>query len=186
MTVQAIVTAPQPSEPQEGTVPPQDGAYGEAIQLRQQIVEEARSWIRTPYHRRAWIKGVGADCGTLPYAVCRKFNLIPEIAELPVLEDGWFANTTDQRYARIVERYFRRLVESQSRRDLQPEFLPGNIVLVQSWGSRVYNHAGIITSWPRVVNALPDYGVAEVDASTDQFWALQKIAVYDVLSGGGK
>lgn len=149
--------------------------------LRAEVVQEARTWLRTPYRKRGMLKGAGVDCGMLPYAVMRKFELIPEIKNLPTLEDGWFCNTTDQRYARMVERYFRKLIETQSRRDMQPEFLPGNIVLLQSWGSLVYNHAGIITAWPRVINALPDYGTAEIDAATDPFWASQRIAVYNIL-----
>lgn len=149
--------------------------------IRPLVVAEARTWIRTPYHKKGLLKGVGVDCGMLPYAVLRKFNLIPEIADLPTLEDGWFCNTSDERYARIIERYFRKLLEAQARRDYQPEFLPGNLVLLQSWGSRVFNHGGIITAWPRVINALPEYGVAEVDAAGDPFWASQRIAVYDIL-----
>src|SRR5579859_1647384 len=94
--------------------------------LRAEVVAEARTWIRTPYHKRGLLKGVGVDCGMLPYAVLRKFELIPEIKDLPTLEDGWFCNTTDQRYARLIERYFRKLVETQARRDYQLEFLPGN------------------------------------------------------------
>lgn len=174
-----IATAPGPRQPQEGTAAPQGEASGAAI--RSGVVVEARTWVHTPYHKRGLLKGVGVDCGMLPYAVLRKFDLIPEIDNLPTLEDGWFCNTTDERYARLIERYFRKLLETQSRRDMQPEFLPGNLVLLQSWGSRVFNHAGLITVWPRVINALPEYGVAEVDASVDPFWASQRIAVYDIL-----
>ena len=33
--------------------------------MREKIVAEARSWIGTPYHNCADIKGVGVDCGML-------------------------------------------------------------------------------------------------------------------------
>ncbi len=56
--------------------------------IRASIVKEARSWIRTPYHKRAFIKGVGADCGMFPYAVLHEINLVPDLScELPYLKD---------------------------------------------------------------------------------------------------
>ena len=39
--------------------------------LRQQIVQEARSWIGTPYHHQASLKGVGCDCLGLIHGVWR-------------------------------------------------------------------------------------------------------------------
>ena len=152
------------------------------IDIRSAIVEEAESWEGTPYIKRGTLKGVGTDCGMLPYMVYRKFNLVPEIeGNLPSLEDGWFCHTYDQRYARIVERYWRKLIVTQARYNMQPEFLPGNLVLCKGFGSLVYNHAGIIAKWPRVVHAIPDNGVCKVDVSQDPFWCHREIAVYEVL-----
>ena len=154
-----------------------------AIDIRAAIVEEVESWIGTPYIKRGKIKGIGVDCGMLPYMVYKKFDLVPDLDDnLPTLDDGWFCNTYDQRYARMVERYWRRLIITQARYDMKPEFLPGNLVLLKGFGSLVFNHAGIITDWPRVVHSCPDTGVSKVDASTDAFWSCQEIAVYEVLN----
>lgn len=159
---------------------------------RRMITEESRSWLRTPYRKQCMIKGVGVDCGMFPYMVLSKLGLVPDLSgELPVLKDwqvleqtdDWFCHTSEQRYARIVERYFRRLIESQARREFSAEFSEGNLVLLQTKGSRVYNHGGLITSWPRVIHCFPPNGVSEVDASVDPYWSNQKIAVYDVLEG---
>jgi cell wall-associated NlpC family hydrolase len=35
------------------------------LETRQRMVAEARTWLRTPYHHMAEIKGVGVDCGKL-------------------------------------------------------------------------------------------------------------------------
>lgn len=157
---------------------------GEGIRAR--IVSEARSWLNTPYIRHARVKGAGTDCGMFPYSVCRMFGLVPDIDgkldEIDDLSENWFCSTTEERYVRLIERFWRKLVETQARRDFKPEFLPGNVVLLRSFGSLVYNHAAIITSWPRVIHCLPATGVAEVDASTDPVWFGQEIAVFDVLS----
>lgn len=148
---------------------------------RAQVVAEARKWLGTPYHKRACILGAGVDCGLLLYAVYRAFDLVPDMSsDLPTLEDDWFAHTSDMRYARIIERYFHKLVDAQARIDPQPEFLPGNLITMQSYGSRVLNHGGIITDWPKVVHSCPPYGVMEVNVGFDPFWAFQKIVVYDI------
>lgn len=151
---------------------------------RSAIVEEAESWIGTPYIKRGTLKGIGVDCGMFPYKVYREFDLVPELeGNLPTLEDGWFCNTYDQRYARLVERYWRRLIVSQVRQEIKPEYLPGNLVLVKCHGSLVYNHAGIIAKWPFVIHSAPDFGVRKVDATSNEYWAYQEMSVYEVLDG---
>ena len=47
----------------------------EHTELRQQIVEEARSWIGTPFKHQGRKKGVGVDCIGLVYEIAKKFNL---------------------------------------------------------------------------------------------------------------
>jgi hypothetical protein len=42
---------------------------------RQQIVDEARSWIGTPFHHQAYRKGVGSDCIGMIAGVGLHFNL---------------------------------------------------------------------------------------------------------------
>ena len=38
------------------------------------IVTEARTWVRTPYHHQARLKGVGVDCAGLVIGVARRDN----------------------------------------------------------------------------------------------------------------
>ena len=47
------------------------------MDLRQRIVEEARSWLGTPYHHQAMVKGAGVDCAMILVAVYRAVGLIP-------------------------------------------------------------------------------------------------------------
>jgi len=140
-----------------------------------QVVIEARSWIGTPYHRRAAIKGAGVDCGMLPYAVLRKFDLIPEF-DIAYLSNDWFNNTTQEKYLLMVQRYLRRLVGGRVSRNFPA--LPGTLACVRVVGSRVFNHSGIVTQWPRVVHATWE-GVREVNASVDPMWACMEIEIYD-------
>jgi cell wall-associated NlpC family hydrolase len=46
------------------------------------VIEEARAWLRTPYHHMARVKGAGADCLTLLAEVYEKAGVIPHV-EVP-------------------------------------------------------------------------------------------------------
>lgn len=152
-------------------------------ELRQAVVAEARSWLGTPYHLRAMVKGAGVDCGLLPYAVYRKFELVPEFAA-EFFQDGWWLHTDEERYVLTIERFLKRLLVSQARRGFSPGLEAGNLVLVRSFSGRVYNHAAVITKWPGIVQAVPDR-VVESDAGVDPNWQGKSIVSYDCLSNVG-
>ena len=71
---------------------------------RQAVVAEARSWVSTPYHSRARIKGVGVDCVQIIAAVYEACGVLPPIdvgkysdqwhlhSDVPLYEDGVKAN----------------------------------------------------------------------------------------------
>jgi NlpC/P60 family putative phage cell wall peptidase len=42
---------------------------------RDQIIEAARSWIGTPWHHQARLKGVGVDCVGLIVGVCQEMGI---------------------------------------------------------------------------------------------------------------
>lgn len=46
---------------------------------RASVAREAMTWLHTPYHHHARIKGVGADCAQLLVGVFSACGLIPEI-----------------------------------------------------------------------------------------------------------
>lgn len=45
--------------------------------LREQVVEEALTWLGTPYHHLACLKGVGVDCGRFLEGVGKVLGVIP-------------------------------------------------------------------------------------------------------------
>lgn len=146
---------------------------------RPMVVAEARTWKGTPYHRHAMIKGAGVDCGLLPYAIYRHFDLIPAF-EVEFLSDDWFCNTTQEKYLRMVQVHLKKLLEGQARRDLQA--LPGSLVVARVAVGKLYNHSGIVTRWPYVVHAVHS-GVDEVDASNDPLWICKPVEVFDPWDG---
>lgn len=61
------------------------------------VVAEAKSWIGTPYHHMARVKGVGCDCLTLLAAVYHKAGVIPTI-EIPYYPPDWHLHRSAERY----------------------------------------------------------------------------------------
>lgn len=144
---------------------------------RSQVVDEARSWVGTPYIYQAMVKGAGVDCGLFPLALYLRFiGTPPELERLP---PDWWCHTSEERYLLIVERFVKRLLITQTRREIVPGLDPGNLALTRVCESRVFNHGGIITAWPWLVHATPE-GVREIDAVQDTFWANRDMAVFDI------
>jgi NlpC/P60 family putative phage cell wall peptidase len=98
---------------------------------RAAVVAEARSWIGTPYHNCADIKGVGVDCGMLLVRVFVDLNLCPPFDPRPYPVD-WHLHRSEERYLGFI---FDRSAETA-----QPQ--PGD-VMVFRYG-RCYSHGGIV------------------------------------------
>lgn len=47
------------------------------MSMRDRIVAEGRSWVRTPYQHQACVKGVGVDCINLLIGVLQRLDVIP-------------------------------------------------------------------------------------------------------------
>jgi cell wall-associated NlpC family hydrolase len=101
--------------------------------LREQIVEEARTWIDTPFHHQARIKGVGVDCVGLVLGVGKKFGL--------------FDKDFDVRgYAKVPDgRSLMGIAETVMRRITYEEMQPGDVIMLRF--SRDPQHVGIIGNY---------------------------------------
>lgn len=121
--------------------------------LRAAIVAEARSWLRTPYHHAAQIKGVGCDCAMFPAAVYQAVGLIsaPQIDSYP---QDWNLHRSEERYLSMVE---------EIARPVSGRPQAGDFVLWR-WG-RCFAHGAIVEHWPRIIHAARGQGVIEDDAS---------------------
>lgn len=142
---------------------------------REDVVREARSWIGTPYHLRGQVKGAGCDCATLILCCYRNCGLIKD-EQMGIFSGDWWVHTTEQKYMLRILRHAAKVAETVAFRAIKAE--PGNIVLTATSGSKVYNHGGIITEWPKVVHAMPPQA-REVDASIYPGWCQQQIVIFD-------
>jgi len=104
----------------------------EAIQ-RTVVVAEARSWIGTPYHNCADIKGAGVDCGMLLVRVFVDTGLCAPFEPRPYPAD-WHLHRSEERYLGFV---FDRAGEVMEPR-------AGDLMVLRF--GRCYSHGGIVTS----------------------------------------
>lgn len=111
---------------------------------RAAVVREALSWLGTPYHSNADIKGAGCDCGMLLVRVYVDCGLVAAFDPRPY-PNQWHLHQRAERYMDIV-RTLAKEVEPL------PEPGPGDIVLFHY--GHCYAHGGIVTHWPEVVHAM--------------------------------
>lgn len=137
--------------------------------LASNVVEVAKTWLGTPYHMGAKIKGVGVDCGTLLTEVYREAGVVGEDICLGSFAQDWFLHTREEKYLDWITRY---CVETDSRD-------PGNIVLFRY--GRIFSHGGIIVEWPLVIHAWRG-GVSYADVTQPPLMG-RKTVLYEPVSG---
>ncbi len=143
---------------------------------RAELIASANSWRGTPYHLKGCVKGVGADCFTFIAEVNVACGLMTR-EELGFYSHDWFQHTTEEHYMYLMMRHAKKIVEGAACHTLKTD--PGNIVLSKVVGSKVYNHGGIVTKWPRVLHCVQATGVNEVDITSDPLWSPQQIVIFD-------
>ena len=100
--------------------------------MREKIIAEARSWIGTPYHNCADIKGVGVDCGMLLVRVFVDLGLVEPFDPRPYTHD-WHMHRDEERYLNLVL--------PRARRVAAPRI--GDVMLFRV--GRSYSHGGLIS-----------------------------------------
>jgi NlpC/P60 family putative phage cell wall peptidase len=103
---------------------------------RAAILREARSWIGTPYHHQASLKGVGCNCLGLVRGVWRAV-LGPEPEAIPGYSSDWGEVGADETMLAAARRH---LIE------IDPaEAGAGDVMVFRMRPGRVAKHAGILT-----------------------------------------
>jgi hypothetical protein len=76
------------------------------------VLAEAETWLKTPFHYQACVKGCGVACGPFLIAVYNAVG-IPVDANVGHFPPDWHMHTTEERYLDTVLQYAR-VVESPS------------------------------------------------------------------------
>lgn len=142
--------------------------------VRQIVAAEARSWLGTPYHHHARVRGVGVDCAQLLAAVFEACDLVPpqHLGNYPA---QWHLH-------RGAELFLERLQAAGARRVQTPA--TGDVGVWRygrafSHGGVVVGHGGAGGGVPLVVHAYIQRGVVLSLATDDplagrecQYWSV--------------
>lgn len=120
---------------------------------REAVITEAMSWLRTPHHNRACIKGVGVDCGQLPIAVYKAAGVIPHL-DVPPYPPDFHLHNGREWYLELVQQFGCELPE-----DALPQ--RGDFCLYKI--GRVFSHGAIVVEWPTIIHAYIGQGVVLAD-----------------------
>lgn len=120
-----------------------------ALHQRLQAAKVARSWVGTPFHHGARLKGIGVDCAQLVVGVHVEVGAYaePGLEEYPA---QWMLHTDDKRMEAWLERLY---VRSERPR-------VGDLAAFHA--GRAVSHAAIVVKTgevPEVVHADPRQGV---------------------------
>lgn len=98
--------------------------------LRERICAEALTWVGTPYHHHARVRGAGVDCINLLAAVFEAVGLA-QVGQLPHYAQQWHLHQCAEVFAEGLDTHARRVPQPQ----------PGDVVLF--WFGQTHSHAGI-------------------------------------------
>jgi NlpC/P60 family putative phage cell wall peptidase len=121
-------------------------------QQRSAVIGEAESWLGTPYHHMARLKGVGCDCLTLLAAVYHMAGVIPAI-DIPYYPPDWHLHRSAERYVDGLLAYAREVAAPG----------PGDAALFKL--GRCFAHSAVVVEWPFLIHAWNGLGVVRGDAS---------------------
>lgn len=140
---------------------------------RAAVVAEARTWLRTPYHHRAAVKGAGVDCAMILVEVYLAAGVIaarPEIGDYP---SDWMLHRAEERYLGWLKKYGAETLDPQ----------PGDVA-VWKFG-RCFSHAAIIVAFPSIIHAYRKAGAVILDDAGKGEFAGREVRFY-TLWGGAK
>jgi cell wall-associated NlpC family hydrolase len=107
---------------------------------RSAVIDEAISWIGTPYHHRAAIKRVGVDCGQLAIAVYAGAGIVQwfDTGDYP---PDWHLSRNEERYLQLVAQHADEVAEIEA----------GDLVVMQY--GRTFSHGAIYIGSGLIVHA---------------------------------
>lgn len=108
--------------------------------VRAAILRAALSWLRTPWHHRARVKGAGVDCAQLLIGVYAEVGLV-EAFDTGEYPPDWMMHRSQERFLEFVKQYC----------DPVDAPLPGDLALY--FVGRCFSHGAIVTEWPEIIHA---------------------------------
>jgi cell wall-associated NlpC family hydrolase len=142
---------------------------------RSAVITEARTWLGTPYHHAADVKGHGVDCAMILIRVYCDLGIVEKFDPRPYTRD-WFMHRGEEKYlGHLFER---------SKEVREPGL--GDIAVFQM--GRCYGHAGIVSRMEpfSIIHAFAPAGrvVEDVVESSPELMDRMKKAKFASFWGG--
>lgn len=156
-------------------------------EIRTKIVEEALSWINTPYHDHAGIKKVGVDCAYFPLRVYQAVERIPKDFDVPYYSPQQWLNSPSQKdkyHLKFEDTTFLDIVLRFAKQEIGEEQVqPGDFVIWKVAAS--WTHGGIIIKWPEyVLHPIIGLGVIGSHANNEGFLIKRPRRFFSVFDKG--
>ncbi len=120
---------------------------------RDAVICEAKTWLNTPYHSGAGLKGIGVDCGWLLIRVYESAGVVPVgDCDPGPYSPEWHLHRNEEKYLMWIQKYCE-ITESEP--------LPGDIAVFRF--GRCISHGAIVLAWPRIIHAYVGMGVIMSD-----------------------
>ena len=116
------------------------------------ILASARSWLGTPYHDQASVKGAGVDCLGLARGIWREV-IGPEPLSVPPYSRDWGETLANEVLAEGAAGWLVPIQLDMAR--------PGSVVLFRMMPRAIAKHVGILTGEARFIHAFQGSGVIE-------------------------
>ena len=113
--------------------------------LHRRVVDEARTWLGTPWHHEGDVKGAGVDCAMLLVRVFGVVGLIPPIDPRPYPIDHML-HSGQERFLGWLQQF------AQPVSYVDPQ--PGDVLVYRV--GRCFSHGAIVTEWPFIIHAFRD------------------------------
>nr|DAP68845.1 MAG TPA: cell wall peptidase [Caudoviricetes sp.] len=113
------------------------------------ITTEALTWLNTPYHHMANLRGVGVDCAMFLVEVFKQLGAVPPDLDPRPYPHDWHMHRGEERYLAWLDKYADRVPADQVQ--------PGDVVTFKF--GRCVSHAGIVIDWPLIIHAYRDNDV---------------------------
>lgn len=121
---------------------------------RAAVLEEALSWLGTPYHPHGRVKGAGVDCAMLLGEVFHACGMLPDDWAPGYYAPDWHLHRSEELYLQGIQKYAKPVTGDPK---------PGDIALFKF--GRTTSHGAIVVQWPRLVHAYKGRGVCLMDAT---------------------
>ena len=125
------------------------------IAARNLVVAEALTWLRTPYHHRGRLKGIGVDCAQFPLQVYSSCGVI-EPFETGDYPPDWHLHRSEEKY--LVH------VRARAQEIEIASVQPGDFVVFRI--GRCFAHGAIVVAWPRIIHAVVNQAVLLDEATS--------------------